>query len=50
MAFLSAYVTGSNALGLIAGVPSDQPQIATVVVGIGSVLERLFWVAEPSEG
>jgi PiT family inorganic phosphate transporter len=38
MAFLSAYVTGSNALGLIAGVPSNQPQIATVAVGIGSVL------------
>jgi PiT family inorganic phosphate transporter len=38
MAFLSAYVTGSNALGLIAGVPSNQPQIATLAVGIGSVL------------
>jgi PiT family inorganic phosphate transporter len=38
MAFLSAYVTGSNALGLIAGVPSNQPQIAIVVVAIGSVL------------
>jgi PiT family inorganic phosphate transporter len=38
MAFLSAYVTGSNALGLIAGVPSNQPQTATVAVGIGSVL------------
>jgi inorganic phosphate transporter, PiT family len=38
MAFLSAYVTGSNALGLIAGVPSNQPLIATLVVGIGSVL------------
>ena len=38
MAFLSAYVTGSNALGLIAGVPSNQSQIAAVVVGIGSVL------------
>jgi len=38
MAFLSAYVTGSNALGLIAGVPSNQPLIATVAVGIGSVL------------
>jgi len=38
MAFLSAYVTGSNALGLIAGVPSNQPQIATIVVGVGSVL------------
>lgn len=38
MAFLSAYVTGSNALGLIAGVPSNQSQIATVAVGIGSVL------------
>ncbi|OLD14380.1 MAG: hypothetical protein AUI50_07175 [Crenarchaeota archaeon 13_1_40CM_2_52_14] len=41
MAFLSAYVTGSNALGLIAGVPSNQPQIATVVVGVGSVLGAL---------
>ena len=38
MAFLSAYVTGSNALGLIAGVPSNQPLIATVAVGLGSVL------------
>ena len=38
MAFLSAYVTGSNALGLIAGVPSNRPQIATVAVGVGSVL------------
>jgi PiT family inorganic phosphate transporter len=38
MAFLSAYVTGSNALGLIAGVPSNQPQIATLAVGIGSTL------------
>jgi inorganic phosphate transporter, PiT family len=38
MAFLSAYVTGSNALGLIAGVPSNQPLVATVAVGIGSLL------------
>ncbi len=38
MAFLSAYVTGSNALGLIAGVPSNQPIIATIAVGIGSIL------------
>lgn len=38
MAFLSAYVTGSNALGLIAGVPSNQPLVATVAVGLGSVL------------
>ena len=38
MAFLSAYVTGSNALGLIAGVPSNQPLIATVAVSLGSVL------------
>jgi inorganic phosphate transporter, PiT family len=38
MAFLSAYVTGSNALGLIAGVPSNQPIIATIAVGIGSAL------------
>jgi len=38
MAFLSAYVTGSNALGLIAGVPSNQPQIAIVAVATGSVL------------
>ncbi len=38
MAFLSAYVTGSNALGLIAGVPSNQPSAATLSVGIGSVI------------
>jgi inorganic phosphate transporter, PiT family len=38
MAFLSAYVTGSNALGLIAGVPSNQPQIAIVAVGVGSAV------------
>jgi PiT family inorganic phosphate transporter len=38
MAFLSAYVTGSNALGLIAGVSSNQPQVASVAVGFGSVL------------
>jgi PiT family inorganic phosphate transporter len=38
MAFLSAYVTGSNALGLIAGVPSNQPLIATIAVGVGSIL------------
>src|SRR5437899_6596938 len=37
MAFLSAYVTGSNALGLIAGVPSNQPQIATAAVALGTV-------------
>ncbi|HZY46279.1 MAG TPA: anion permease, partial [Candidatus Bathyarchaeia archaeon] len=38
MAFLSAYVTGSNGLGLIAGVPSNQPLVATFSVGLGSVL------------
>jgi inorganic phosphate transporter, PiT family len=37
-AFVSAYVTGSNALGLIAGIPSSQPFMATFSVGIGSVL------------
>jgi inorganic phosphate transporter, PiT family len=37
-AFVSAYVTGSNALGLIAGIPSSQPFTATISVGIGSVL------------
>jgi inorganic phosphate transporter, PiT family len=37
MAFLSAYVTGSNALGLISGVPSNQPLFATIAVGVGSV-------------
>lgn len=42
MAFLSAYVTGSNALGLIAGVPSNQPLIATFAVGLGSVLGASF--------
>lgn len=38
MAFLSAYVTGSNALGLIAGVPSNQPLTAMFVVAVGSVI------------
>src|SRR5690349_5381867 len=37
MAFLSAYVTGSNALGLISGVPSNQRLFATIAVGVGSV-------------
>jgi len=41
MAFLSAYVTGSNALGLIAGVPANQGLTSTLAVGIGSVLGTL---------
>jgi inorganic phosphate transporter, PiT family len=38
MAFASAYVLGSNTLGLIAGVPFSQTLFATVAVGLGSVL------------
>ena len=37
-AFISAYVTGSNALGLIAGIPSSQAITATISVAIGSLL------------
>ncbi len=38
VAFFSAYVSGSNTLGLIAGVPYNQTFSATVAVGLGSVL------------
>lgn len=38
VSFLSAYVLGSNTLGLIAGVVYNQTFYATVAVGIGSVL------------
>ena len=37
-AFFSAYVLGSNTLGLIAGVPNNQSSAASLVVGLGSVL------------
>ena len=37
-AFFSAYVLGSNTLGLIAGVPNNQSSIASLVVGLGSVI------------
>lgn len=37
-AFLSAYVLGSNTLGLIAGVPYTQTFYATVAVAIGCVI------------
>jgi len=37
-AFLSAYVLGSNTLGLIAGVPNNQSMAASLVVGLGSVI------------
>src|SRR5256712_4245360 len=37
-AFFSAYVLGSNTLGLIAGVPNNQSNAASLVVGLGSVL------------
>ncbi len=38
VAFLSAYVIGSNSLGLIAGVPYNQTFNATIAVGLGSVV------------
>lgn len=38
VSFLSAYVLGSNTLGLIAGVVYDQTFYATVAVGLGAVL------------
>lgn len=38
VSFLSAYVLGSNTLGLIAGVVYDQTVYATLVVGLGAVL------------
>jgi len=38
VAFLSAYVSGSNTLGLIAGVPSGQTFTATIAVGLGCVI------------
>ncbi len=38
VAFLSAYVSGSNTLGLIAGVPYNQTLLATLAVGLGSIL------------
>ena len=38
VAFLSAYVLGSNTLGLIAGVPYNQTFYSTIVVGLGSIV------------
>ncbi len=38
VSFLSAYVLGSNTLGLIAGIVYNQTLYATVVVGLGAVL------------
>jgi len=38
VSFLSAYVLGSNTLGLIAGVVYNQTLYATVAVGLGAVL------------
>ncbi len=38
VAFFSAYVSGSNTLGLIAGVPYNQTLLATLAVGLGSIL------------
>ena len=38
VSFLSAYVLGSNTLGLIAGVVYNQTLYATVAVGIGAIL------------
>lgn len=41
VSFLSAYVLGSNTLGLIAGVPHNETLAASIVVGAGSVLGAL---------
>ncbi len=38
VAFSSAYVLGSNTLGLIAGVPFHQTLLATIAVGLGSIV------------
>ncbi len=38
VAFFSAYVSGSNTLGLIAGIPYNQTLAATIAVGVGSVI------------
>jgi inorganic phosphate transporter, PiT family len=38
VSFLSAYVLGSNTLGLIAGVVYNQTLYATVAVGVGAIL------------
>jgi len=38
VSFLSAYVLGSNTLGLIAGVVYNQTLYATVAVGLGAIL------------
>ena len=38
LAFFSAYVLGSNTLGLIVGVPSSQTFETAVVVGLGAVM------------
>ncbi len=38
VAFFSAYVSGSNTLGLIAGIPYNQTLGATIAVGVGSVI------------
>ncbi len=38
LAFFSAYVLGSNTLGLIVGVPNSQTLETSVVVGLGGVL------------
>ncbi len=41
MAFFSAYVSGSNTLGLIAGVPYHQTFTPTIAVGLGTVFGTL---------
>lgn len=42
VSFLSAYVLGSNTLGLIAGVVYNQTFYATIAVGIGSILGAIL--------
>ncbi len=42
VSFLSAYVLGSNTLGLIAGIPYDFTSYASIIVGLGAVLGAFF--------
>lgn len=42
VSFLSAYVLGSNTLGLIAGVVYNQTLFASIAVGVGSVLGAIL--------
>ncbi len=45
LAFFSAYVLGSNTLGLIVGVPSSQTFETALAVGLGAVIGA-FWLGQ----